>query len=473
MKTTLGSRNHYYMTRVSILLIMIALIAGMVGCGGGVTRYNLTMAVAGGNGTAIDLTNASPYAAGTKVSIKAVAAAGYQFVNWTAPAGTFTSASAAQTTFTMPAQNVTVTANFALQIRNWYDLDAIRNNLGGNYLLMNNLDSTTGGYEELASVTANEGKGWEPIGGIEITDLDALEFELVDPFTASFDGQGYEIRDLFIDRPDEDAVALFGSLVGATIENVKVLDTEVTGRDFVGILAGGHFGNVSSSCSSGNVSGHFLVGGLIGGSRGNVSDSHSSASVTVSWRYAGGLVGGSEGIVSNSYSIGSVNGPYRVGGLMGGNGGEVSNCQSIGSVNGDRSVGGLLGDNDGTVSNSYSTGSVTGNWEVGGLVGQSIGTVSNCYCAGSVTGNLDVGGLVGSGQRGTTSNSFWDVETSGQPTSDGGTGKTTAEMKNISTFSGAGWNIVAVANPDIRNPSYIWNIVDGQTYPFLSWQPVS
>jgi len=22
------------------------------------------------------------------------------------------------------------------------------------------------------------------------------------------------------------------------------------------------------------------------------------------------------------------------------------------------------------------------------------------------------------------------------------------------------------------NTTYIWNIVDGQTYPFLSWQPV-
>ncbi len=46
-------------------------------------------------------------------------------------------------------------------------------------------------------------------------------------------------------------------------------------------------------------------------------------------------------------------------------------------------------------------------------------------------------------------------------------------MQNIATFSAAGWNIIAVANPGTRNPSYIWNIVDGQTYPFLSWQPVS
>jgi hypothetical protein len=56
--------------------------------------------------------------------------------------------------------------------------------------------------------------------------------------------------------------------------------------------------------------------------------------------------------------------------------------------------------------------------------------------------------------------------------SDGGTGKTTAEMQDIHTFSDAGWDIMTVASPRTRNPSYIWNIVDEQSYPFLSWLPV-
>ena len=71
---------------------------------------------------------------------------------------------------------------------------------------------------------------------------------------------------------------------------------------------------------------------------------------------------------------------------------------------------------------------------------------------------------------GNVSNSFWDIQTSGQATSDGGTGKNTTEMQDFTTFSGAGWDIIAVANSGTRNPSYIWNIVDGVTYPFLSWQ---
>ena len=75
--------------------------------------YNLTMAVSpAGTGNATDVTDSSPYAAGVAVSIRAVAATGYHFVSWTAPAGGFTNPSSATTTFTMPAQDVTVTANF-------------------------------------------------------------------------------------------------------------------------------------------------------------------------------------------------------------------------------------------------------------------------------------------------------------------------------------------------------------------------
>jgi hypothetical protein len=101
-----------------------------------------------------------------------------------------------------------------------------------------------------------------------------------------------------------------------------------------------------------------------------------------------------------------------------------------------------------------------------------MGSVSNSYSTGSVSGNSRVGGLVGS-NAGTVSNSFWDIETSGQATSDGGTGKTTAEMKDTITFLDADWNIITVADSDTRNTAYIWNIVDGQTYPSLSWQPMS
>jgi len=76
--------------------------------------YTLTMAVAPPDtGMATDMTNSPPYAENTVVSIKAVPAAGYHFTHWTAtPAVVFGNANAAETTFTMPPADVTVTANF-------------------------------------------------------------------------------------------------------------------------------------------------------------------------------------------------------------------------------------------------------------------------------------------------------------------------------------------------------------------------
>ena len=99
--------------------------------------------------------------------------------------------------------------------------------------------------------------------------------------------------------------------------------------------------------------------------------------------------------------------------------------------------------------------------------------MSNSYSIGIVSGTEAVGGLVGANIESAVTNSFWDTESSGQSSSAGGTGKTTTEMQDIDTFSGATWDIIAVANPNIRNTGYTWNIVDDETYPFLSWEPVS
>ena len=52
------------------------------------------------------------YQAGDVVYIEATPASNYRFVGWNASAGTFANPTAAKTTFTMPAQAVTVTANF-------------------------------------------------------------------------------------------------------------------------------------------------------------------------------------------------------------------------------------------------------------------------------------------------------------------------------------------------------------------------
>jgi hypothetical protein len=379
--------------------VVLALSIGLIGCGGGVGQqeeeeepeipeYNLTISSTEGGSVTSPGEGIFTYDEGTDVNLVAKADEGYLFVNWTGDVNTIADVDSASPIITMNG-GYSITANFAKGIWDWYDLDAIRENLDISYILMNSLDSTSSGYTEHASPTANQGKGWKPIGGVGFW-LELGVIIPVEPFTGCLDGGGYEISDLFISRPDEDGIGLFGSVDLAAIKSLGVTDANVTGHRYVGSLVG-------------------------------YAHEHSA--------------------VSNSYSTGTISGDY---------------------------VGSLMGYNVGTVSNSYFSGSVTGESYVGGLLGINAGTVSNCYFGGSVNGESHVGGLVVI-NHGIVSNSFWDAETSGMEESDGGTGKTTDEMKSIATFSDAGWNIGTVA-PGERNTAYIWNIVDGQIYPFLSWQ---
>jgi len=377
------------------------------------------------------------------------------------------------------------TSRSSMEIWDWHDLDAIRDNLDASCLLMRNLDSTTDGYSELASETANQGRGWEPIGTQD------------KPFNGIFDGQGFEISDMFIGRLDTGHVGLFGFVSeGGVIKNVGVVNAYVVGDFCVGGLVGINWGTLSNSYADGTISGSDQVGGLVGGNGGTVSNSYSTGIVSGD-RNAGGLVGACNGPVSNCHFTGSISGESRIGGLIGGIGGTtlsnsysdgsisgsdqigglvgysygtVSRCYSIGSVTGDSYTGGLIGFNREMVSDSYSSANISGGWLTGGLVGQNRGTVSKSYSVGSVAGDLDVGGLVGRNYEGTVSNSFWDIQTSSQSTSDGGAGKNTAEMQDIITFSGATWDIIEVADPDNCDTSCIWNIVVNATCPFLSWQ---
>ena len=354
------------------------------------------------------------YDCGTVVELVAEAEESYSFVQWTGNISTIASADAAETTITMNG-NYSISANFIMfdggngttenpyEIADWRQLNNVRNYPSSHFTIMNNLDSNSVGYTELVSATANEGKGWQPIGNAVVK------------FTGGFNGQGYEICDLFISRPNESNIGLFGIVGNGTVENVGVVNGNVTGKDSVGIL-----------------------------------------------------MGKNEGAVSNAYSNGSVNGNYYIGGLTGKNEGAINSSYSSGNVIGNARVGGLIGQNSAIVGDSYATGSVTGSNYVGGLVGKNEDTVSNSYSNGSVTGNTFVGGLVGQNED-TVNNSFWDTQTSGQANSAGGTGKTTAEMMDINTFLGVAWDICAVA-PGATNPAYTWNIVDNETYPFLGWE---
>ena len=474
MKTILDSSKDHYLIRLIIFLITAALIAGATGCAP--AQYTLSISSTTG-GTVIEPGEGSfTYADGTVVDLVVEAEEGCG-LTWTGDVDSIASIHSLSTTITM-YDNYSITATFVeIQgIQDWYDLDAIRDDLSGYYALMNDLDSATAGYEELASPTANGGKGWQPIGFFDTQIGSAGSV-----FSGTFDGQEHEMRDLFINRPEEDNVGFFGSIgEEGFIRNIGVVNASVLGHDDVGSLVGENDGTMSNCYAAGNVSGNWNVGSLVGRNYGGtVVNCYSNGGVS-GHSTVGGLVGINIGIVRDSHSSACVKGTM-VGGLVGVNwyNGTVSNSYSTGNVTGDKSVygygeyvGGLVAANNGDITSSYSTGIVTGDRYIGGLVAVNTHTINNSYSTGSVAGNSTVGGLVGFNEEGTVSDSFWDIQTSGQATSDGGKGKTTGEMKDIATFSDAGWNMIAVANPGTRDPSYIWNIVHAVTYPFLSWESV-
>jgi hypothetical protein len=89
-----------------------------------------------------------------------------------------------------------------------------------------------------------------------------------------------------------------------------------------------------------------------------------------------------------------------------------------------------------------------------------------------VRGASCVGGLVGC-YRGehyyldTVIGCFWDIQAWGLNTSDGGTGKTTAEMQLARTFLDARWDFVGETG---NGTTDIWWIDEGKDYPLLAWE---
>ncbi len=265
-------------------------------------------------------------------------------------------------------------------------------------------------------------------------------------FTGSFNGNGFKIKNLTINGGANDYIGLFGQIgSGGMVKNLGIEGGDISGRNYIGGLAGS--GGTNTNCyTTGSVNGANYVGGLTG----------------------------SDGTNTNCYTTGSVNGASDVGGLVGRNFSSTNtNCYATGSVSGTYYVGGLVGNNFfGTNTNCYANGTVTGASNVGGLTGYGSGTNNNCYATGRVSGTSNVGGLTGS-RSGTNNNCFWDIETSEQVSIYGGTGITTAQMKDINTFIAAGWDFAYEEANGIHDVWYMGTIGYPELFVFSdSYQPI-
>jgi|GEM_PF-3029092 len=233
-------------------------------------------------------------------------------------------------------------------------------------------------------------------------------------FTGSYDGNNYTISNLKIERPDTDFVGLFGYIDSdSVIESVILKDVDITGQNSVGALAGRNWqGNVITSSARGMIRGERSVGGLIG------------------YNFAGGSIQG---------------------------------CYAEVEVAGSSQIGGLVGYNQGIINNSYAAGGkISGEEYLGGLVGyNSQGKIARSYAAQEIDSSSSEksGGLVGRDWEGlgSISYSFYDQDLAGENYINPGKSKSTAKMQQRSTFE-QHWDFI-----------FVWQIDDGQNYPFLRW----
>ena len=218
------------------------------------------------------------------------------------------------------------------EISDWNDLDNVSNDLTGDYVLVNDLDSETDGYGGI-------GDDWNPIGE-QSFDGDFYE--------GIFDGDGFEIRDLIVDSTDRNVGLFSGIRSPGEIKNLSVVGDITTTSDslYAGVLCAENRGFIENCTAGGSVT--------------------ASSLTTV-----GGLVGNNEDTVTESYATGSVEGDDRVGGLVGLNSDTVTESYATGSVEGDSNVGGLVGNTFGDEIDSYwdteTTGQSTSDGDATGL----------------------------------------------------------------------------------------------------------
>ncbi len=390
-------------------------------------------------------------------------------------------------------------------VNNANNLQAMNTNRSGNYALGKDIDaSATAGW--------NGGAGFAPVG----SDLTAVFSGRFDGMNRIIKGlvinrPNSDYVGLFGVASGQIAnVGLVGGKIiggfnvgtlvafnqGGTISNAYNTGT-VSGDSFIGGLIGeNNFGQVTDVYNTGAVTSvNSMVGGVVGINTGALNRAYNTGEIRSTGSMVGGVAGRNSGAISNAYNTGkitttqgavggivgyvdsgSIDRTYNTGAISGSDnaGGvagigadaivNISNSYSTGAVSATEfAAGGLIGGHDiGTISNCYATGTVTGGSSIGGLAGYSMhGTVRNTYSSGKVSGSANAGGLIGGfGFEDNTDihNSYWDKGASGQTASAGGTGMTSAQMKQKTSFTGF----------DFVN---VWRINEGQGSPWLRMLP--
>ena len=252
--------------------------------------------------------------------------------------------------------------------------------LGAEYRLATNIDATQ-------TEQWDGNRGFDPIGNIRGGGFGFA------PFTGFFDGGGYAVRGLFIDRLAQN-IGLFVGIVKRgelAVLNLGVEDANIGAGNSAGILAGSIDANISKVWTTGVLRGDADAGGLAGTFIGEGAGAANT--IMMSWSTADVITADP----SNR---------NRAGGLVG-----FSAVRS----------GAFFDDN-------WAAGNVSGNGEVGGFIGTSTSTSSSHttftrnWSAGAVAGDPEPGGFAGRDGNTEYTSIYWNEDTSNQTDSAGGEG---------------------------------------------------
>lgn len=288
-------------------------------------------------------------------------------------------------------------------IENFTDLDLLGSGsytLNKYYELGANIDASP-----TADPGYNSGAGWLPRGN----------------FTGSFDGKGYSISSLYINRPSTSIVGFFSNC-GGVVKNLTLASCDITGAVRTGGICGYANTNlVIENCHvTGSVVGTNQVGGIIG-------ETYQWGAVLVdilSCSFDGDVTGTTDvggicgrfipshvdSVIDDCTALGTINLPSgnHVGGIAGYFRRNISNCTIDSGLtfnvhSSATDVGGIIGYSDNVLSTIVGcdfSSSVTGNIHVGGIIGRSVSQskysyIEDCESTGSVNGVSDVGGIAG------------------------------------------------------------------------------
>lgn len=339
-------------------------------------------------------------------------------------------------------------------------------------------------YEQTANIDASTTSGWS--GGFPAIGNANIKF------AGTYNGKGYIIQHLTIDRSETDTIGLFGCTNQAIIDSVGLVNCNIKGDYCTGGIVGvAERTSINYCYTTGTINGKHHTGGIVGDctTSSQINHCYSLCSITAT-QFVGGITGHLQesSSINHSYATGDVDGTVDVGGLVG----EVnfkcniSNCYASGQISSDGNCcGGLVGSTENkynnnersTISNCYATGNATGKSAIGGLIGAlNDVTISNCYAIGKVAARQVIngvrhqGGLIGNNYSNTSSvtGCYYNTETNISTVLavgfDNGnllvTGLTTDQMKQTDSFTN--WDI---ANSDTANS--FWGIIEGNTYPAL------